>query len=87
MKIFHGCLASVYIDKYSYQENILPKMHKLQGLEVQIVASTETYINNTTLGYVSPSSYCTPDNIPITRIPYTRFLPHFLARKLRYILD
>jgi len=83
MRILHCCLANVYIDNYGYQENILPKIHKNQGHEVRIIASTETYINNKRLGYVAPSSYFTSDNIPITRIPYTNLLPHFFVKKLR----
>lgn len=83
MRILHCCLAAFYIDNYSYQENVLPRMHKLQGHEVAILASTETYIKNATLGYVSPGSYCTPDRIAITRIPYISWLPHLLSKKLR----
>jgi len=94
MKILHCCLANFYIDDYSYQENILPKMHKLQGHEVRILASTETYIDNKNLGYVKASSYMTSDGIPITRLPYKRFLPHVIMKKIRmyegildYLLD
>lgn len=83
MKILHCCLAAFYIDEYGYQENILPKMHKLQGHEVSILASTETYIDNKKLGYVEPSSYNTEYGVPISRIPYRKFLPHFVMKKLR----
>lgn len=83
MRILHCCLSAVYIDNYGYQENILPKMHLLQGHDVMIVASTETFINNMNLGYIEPSSYYTENNIPIVRLPYTKWLPHFIARKLR----
>lgn len=83
MKILHCCLANFYIDNYGYQENILPKMHRLQGHEVRIVASTETYIENARLGYIQASSYYTPEGIPITRIPYIKIIPHFIAKKLR----
>ena len=83
MRILHCCLANFYIDNYSYQENILPKMHKLQGHEVAILASTETYIDNAVLGYVQPQSYYTKDGIPITRVAYIKWLPHFLVKKLR----
>lgn len=58
-------------------------MHKLQGHEVRIVASTETFVDNMNLGYVNPNSYFTTEGIPITRIPYVRFLPHSVSRKLR----
>lgn len=84
MKILHCCLAAFYIDNYGYQENILPKMHKLQGHDVMILASTETFKDNMNLGYLKPSSYINEYNIPVTRIPYVRWLPHFIAKKLRY---
>ncbi|MBU2526460.1 MAG: glycosyltransferase family 4 protein [Bacteroidetes bacterium] len=83
MKILHCCLAAFYIDNYSYQENILPKMHKLQGHDITILASTETYISSAVLGYVKPSSYINRDGIPVTRIPYISWLPHPIAKKLR----
>ena len=83
MRILHCCLANYYIDDYGYQENILPRMHKLQGHEVAILASIETYIDNKVLGYVKQSSYYTKDGIPITRLPYFRCIPHMLAKKLR----
>lgn len=83
MKVLHVCLANFYIDNYGYQENTLPKIHELQGHEVEILASTETYIDNKTIGYVEPRSYKTEYGVPITRLPYTRWLPHLVSRKLR----
>ncbi|RQP14615.1 MAG: glycosyltransferase [Chryseobacterium sp.] len=83
MKILHCALAAFYIDNYGYQENILPKIHKLQGHTVKIVASTETFINNGKLGYIEAGSYINEHGIEVTRIPYTSFLPHFAAIKLR----
>lgn len=83
MKILHCCLAAFYIDNYGYQENVLPKMHKLQGHEVMIIASTETLIDNKVLGYTLPASYYTAENIPIVRLPYVKYLPHALAKKMR----
>lgn len=83
MKILHCCLASFYIDNFGYQENILPKIHKIQGLEVEIIASTETYLSDKTLGYVEAGSYLNEDDIPVTRIPYVKWLPFSLVKKLR----
>jgi len=59
-------------------------MHKLQGHDVMILASTETFKDNMNLGYLKPGSYVTENNIPITRIPYVWWLPHLIAKKLRY---
>lgn len=82
MKILHVCLAAFYIDNFGYQENILPKIHKLQGHQVEILASTETYIKNK-LSYVEPSSYINENGIPVKRIPYISYLPKKLSKKLR----
>ena len=83
MRILHCCLACYYVDDYSYQENILPRVHQLQGHRVAIVASTETFIENSRLGYVAPESYYNKDGIPVVRLPYSRWLPHFLGKKIR----
>lgn len=83
MKIAHLCLAAFYIDDFGYQENVLPKMHLKQGHNVEIIASTETYIEKSFLGYVEPSIYTSKDGIKVTRLPYARWLPTKLVRKLR----
>lgn len=83
MKVLHVCLAAFYIDHYAYQENILPRMHKIQGHDVSIVASCETFIDNQYLGYVTPSEYVNEDGISVKRLPYKKFLPLSLAKKLR----
>lgn len=83
MKISHLCLSCFYIDNYSYQENILPRQHKLDGNEVQIIASTETYTSNSKLGYVEPRRYINEDGITVNRIEYRNILTHFLRTKLR----
>lgn len=83
MKILHCCLACFYIDNYSYQENILPKLHKIQGHNVKILASTETYIENKVLGNTVSGSYSNEDGIEVTRIDYGKYLPKFIAKKIR----
>lgn len=84
MKILHCCLAAFYIDGYSYQENILPKIHKIQGHEVQIMASRESYIDNKKLGFIKPGTYYNEHDILVSRLDYSRFFPLKLAAKLRY---
>ena len=83
----HLCLANYYIDGYGYQENLITRMHKLLGYDVRIVASTETYINNVSLGYVEPRNYMTEDGIPIHRIPYKHGIPTKLVHKLDCMRD
>ncbi|OUQ27971.1 hypothetical protein B5E77_03910 [Lachnoclostridium sp. An131] len=83
MRIIHVCLAAYYIDDYSYQENVLPRMHIKQGHDVLILASTETLSPNNKLSYVNSSSYLNDDGIKVVRIPYLKGIPKFLVRKLR----
>ncbi len=77
------CLAAFYIDGYAYQENVLPRKHKEEGHDVYIIASCETYLDNNRLGYVKPSNYINEDGIQVTRLPYSRYLPLKIAKKLR----
>lgn len=83
MKILHCCLANFYVDDFGYQENILTKIHKMQGHTVEILASTETYLKDNSVGYLIPSQYLSKDGIIVTRIPYAAFLPHLIVKKLR----
>lgn len=83
MRILHCCLANFYIDNYGYQENVLPKMHHLQGHEVEIVASTETYLENKKLGYIEPKRYMNEYGVQVTRLPYVSWVPKKIVRKLR----
>lgn len=84
MKILHCCLAAFYIDNYDYQENSLTRTHKAQGHEVMIVASTESYDSNKEICYLKPSNYFNQDGINVVRLPYLRFLPSFVASKIRW---
>lgn len=83
MKILHLCLSCFYIDNYAYQENIIPIINKEDGHDVKIVSSTETYIDNTKLGYIEPAEYVSKEEIPIVRIPYKHIVCKSLTHKLR----
>jgi len=83
MKILHCCLAGLYTDDYGYQENIMPKMHKLQGHDVYILASTKIWLKGSKIGYTNPKSYHTKEGIPITRMSYIKWIPTYISSKLR----
>ena len=83
MKILHLCLACFYIDNYTYQENILPRINHEDGHDVRILASTETYVDNAHLGYVEPSEYVTEYGVPIKRLPYVKVGNSFVTHKFR----
>lgn len=83
MKIIHCCLSCFYIDNFNYQENVLPRQNKADGHDVSILASTETYINNSQLGYIEPRNYINEYGIPVKRIPYRNIPIGILRRKIR----
>lgn len=82
MKIVHICLASFFPDNYSYQENMLPKFHKKQGYDVEVIASLVTFDKNgksTLLG--EARQYRNEYDIKVTRLDYKS--PRKLYRTLR----
>ena len=58
-------------------------MNKIDGHEVEIIASTETYVDNVTLGYVKPSCYVNKDNIRVNRLAYKKYINRFISTKIR----
>ena len=73
MKIMHIMLACFYIDNYSYQENLLPKYHKKQGHEVEIVASLFTFDENGNGKWLERASkYVNEHGIPVTRLDFKK---------------
>lgn len=71
MKIVHLCLASFFIDNYSYQENLLPKYHKYSGFDVTIIASLVSFDNNGKYTLLShESEYETVEGCKVYRLDY-----------------
>lgn len=71
MKIVHLCLASFYPDGYSYQENLLPKFHKKLGLDVEVIASTQSFDEDGKVCYLKKTgTYINEFGIKVTRLPY-----------------
>lgn len=62
----------------------MPEINKQDGHQVKIIASTETYVENSQLGYVKPGKYFTKDGIEIERVPYRKYLPLFIMKKTRH---
>lgn len=83
MKIVHLCLSCFYIDGYAYQENELVAQNVADGHDVLVIASTETYGSDRRLTYLTPGSYVGTDGARVIRLPYRKFLPQQIMRKLR----
>ena len=81
MKIVHACLGCFFIDNSTYQENLLPKYHKLLGYDVEVIAST---INMSDSGkFITMNegkTYTNEFGIKVTRLPYQS--PAKIAKKL-----
>ncbi|QSX09273.1 glycosyltransferase family 4 protein [Alkalibacter rhizosphaerae] len=85
MKILHLCLASFYVDNYTYQENMLPKYHKKMGLDVEIVASLVSFNENGKIRLMpNTERYINEFGIPVTRIDYKKMK---INKKLRRYRD
>ncbi len=84
MKILHIMLGNFYIDNYSYQENYLPKYHKDQGHDVEIIASLFTFDENGKGTWLPKASkYSSEYGIPVTRLDFKKIKT---ARRLRYYI-
>ena len=76
-------LSCFYIDNANYQENIIPRLNKMDGHEVRIIASTEVFIRNNILGLTTPGTYLNEDGIQVTRLPYKNILATSISKKIR----
>ena len=83
MKILHIMLSNFYIEGYNYQENALPRQNKLDGHEVQIIASCVSFSKNGESILVQPSSYINKDGIPVIRIQNSFLFSKGLLRRVR----
>jgi len=83
MKIVHLCVSCFYIDGYAYQENELVAQNVLDGHDVVVIASTETYGADRCISYLEPGEYIGSDGAKVVRLPYRKVLPHSVMRKLR----
>ncbi|GIQ58589.1 hypothetical protein Flavo103_17250 [Flavobacterium collinsii] len=73
MKIVHLCLSSFYIDNYSYQENMLPKYHVLQGHEVTVIASLVSFNSSGEPCLLEKeSTKITEDGYKVIRVDYKK---------------
>lgn len=82
MKIVHLCLGAFFPDNYSYQENMLPKFHKKQGYDVEVIASLETFDNDGKTCYYSEAKRYTNENdVLVTRLNYKS--PDKIYKKLK----
>ena len=83
MKILHIQLAGPFTDGMGYQENILTRLHHDMGNEVRIITSRMTVKIGHGLVLTDSGQFVTGTGIPFIRIPYTKWLPVSIAKKVR----
>lgn len=85
MKILHLCLSCFYIDNYSYQENMLPKYHKLMDYDVSVIASLVSFDQNGNLCLLETAEeYICSDGYKVTRLDYKKRFRLFNKTLRRY---
>lgn len=71
MKIVHLCLGNFYVDNHTYQENLLPKAHRQLGYDVEIIAGTLGFDENSSATNSKKIGvYINEYGIKVTRLPY-----------------
>lgn len=87
-KVLHLCLASFYIDNYSYQENMLPKFHKKLGLDVEIIASLVSFDSSGKPSVLDKEGkYINEYGIPVTRLGYKKTVINRILRRYNGTYD
>lgn len=71
MKIVHLCGASFFPDNYTYQENLLPKYHRMMGYDVEIIASLVDFNSHGNIYHGKTArTYINEYGIKVVRLAY-----------------
>ncbi len=82
MKILHICTSGEYTDGFSYQDNLIAKYMKKDGLDVYVIASPCAYDEDgNTVFLPAPQRYVNECGVKVTRLPFRK--PFKVRRKLR----
>lgn len=83
-KIAHICLSCFYVDNMGYQENILPKKHKQQGYNVEIITSPLTFGPDGKSSIRRIGTYINENDIPVVVLPFVKWMGKY-AQYLHYV--
>ena len=73
MKITHVCVSGPFTDGLSYQENIITKYHKYQGLQVSIIAGPFCWNKDGKLDCITNArEYINENGIPVSRLSFCK---------------
>ena len=75
MKIVHVDLIDQFNDDWSYQDNLLSRMHVRMGHDVTLITTCKKFDASGLIVTVTPDRYTLPDGVKVIRLPkYKRFL-------------
>lgn len=83
MKIIHICLNGPYTEGWGYQDNILPKYHKLSGNDVTVVTTRYAHAPSGKLITLEPCTYITEYGVKIVRVKPK----HVQSKKLKKLMQ
>lgn len=69
MKIVHLCLCGPMTDGWNYQENMLSKYHRKNGLDVTVIASQWIWGNSGKKEKTDKTGYINEDGVKMIRLP------------------
>lgn len=74
MKILHLCLYGAYTDRFSYQENILPRYHVKLGHDVVVIARNVEFDYSGELKFTSEKKYRDKYGVKVYRLAYQKII-------------
>lgn len=83
MRIIHFALSCFYIEGYTYQENVLPKIHADTGNSVLMVASCISFDDKGKAIIVEPTRYHSKDGFDVIRVPFRKHYERGLSRRMK----
>lgn len=84
MKIVHINLADQYNENWSYQDNLLPRMHRGAGHDVTLITTCRTYNGEGKIVTLPPKRSTLPDGVKLIRLER---LQKFRSDKLQALLS
>ncbi len=78
MKIVHVVPNAPYNDNWGYQDNLLPKHHKLLGHDVTVIATNLQHSKNG-IEEIEPCNYVLDDGVKVIRLRHRSYYPSILT--------
>ena len=85
MNILHLCVFGPYSDKFSYQENVIPRYHAMEGHNVTVIVRNLAFDYTGNIVETERASYIDEYGVNVRRLPYKRYFSRSLTDVFLYI--